>query len=272
MLIAQISDMHIKVEGKLAYGIVDTARMLKECVANIMRLKPLPDAVMVTGDLVDYCHELEYELLKELLAPLTMPLYLLAGNHDEREKLRKAFTGSRFDYLEQCDKFLQYTADLGVLRLIVLDTVVPFEGCGRLCAERLKWLDERLSEDPRPTVVAMHHPPFATGITYMDKIGLEGAAELEEIISRHPHIERIVCGHLHRSIQCRFGNTIASTCPSTAHQVAMDLREDGPGCFVMEPPGYQLHLWRDGRLTTHTCVVGDYAGPYRFRENGVLID
>jgi Icc protein len=65
---------------------------------------------------------------------------------------------------------------------------------------------------------------------------------------------------------------VASTCPSPAHQVALDLTANGPDCFVMEPPGYQLHLWHAGRLVTHTCVVGEYAGPYRFREGGVLID
>jgi hypothetical protein len=40
----------------------------------------------------------------------------------------------------------------------------------------------------------------------------------------------------------------------------------------MEPPGYQLHLWSDGRLVSHTCAIGEYGGPYRFRQGGVLID
>lgn len=143
----------------------------------------------------------------------------------------------------------------------------------RIRAQRLDWLAQRLAEDARPTVIAMHHPPFATDIAHMDTIGLlEGAAELEAIVRRHPQVERVLCGHLHRPIQARFGGTLASTCPSPAHQVALDLRPEGPDCFVMEPPGYQLHAWRGGRLVTHTVVLGDWAGPYRFREDGVLID
>ena len=272
MLIAQISDLHIKAEGKLAYGIVDTAQMLRECVASIMQQNPLPDVVLVTGDMVDYGRKNEYDLLKELLAPLTMPIYVVVGNHDERRGLLAAFAGPGFEYLQQCDEFVQYTVDLGGLRLITLDTAVPMEGRGKLCSKRLAWLEARLSEDRTPTLVAMHHPPFLTGIAHMDSSGLEGSTELEKIISRHSHVERIFCGHLHRTIQCRFGNTVATTCPSPAHQVAFDLRADGPDCFVMEPPGYQLHLWRAGRLVSHTCAIGKYAGPYIFREGGVLID
>jgi 3',5'-cyclic AMP phosphodiesterase CpdA len=107
----------------------------------------------------------------------------------------------------------------------------------------------------------------------MDNIGLlEGAQELERIVSRHPNVERIICGHLHRTIFRRFGGTIASTCPSPAHQVALDLRPDGPSAFVMEPPGFHLHEWRDGALVTHHAYIGDYPGPYPFHEGGALID
>ena len=272
MLIAQISDMHIKANGRLAYGIVDTAGMLQACVDHLLQLPTPPDVMLITGDLVDYGRPEEYALLQELLAPLAMPMYLVAGNHDERLALRHAFTGPRFDYLAQAGEFLQYAVDLGPLRLLVLDTVVPQEGRGMLCEQRLTWLDERLVEDARPTVIAMHHPPFSTGIAHMDAIGLEGADALEKVLRKYTHVERVLCGHLHRSIQCRFGGTVASTCPSPAHQVALDLSADGPDCFVMEPPGYQLHHWHEGRLVTHTCVVGEHAGPYRFREDGLLID
>ena len=272
MLIAQLSDLHIKVGGKLAYGVVDTAGMLRTCVADLQSLNPQPDVLVLTGDLVDYGTAQEYDFLKEVLAPIQLPMYLLAGNHDERQGLRQAFAGPGFEYLNACGEFLQYAVDLGGLRLIAMDTVVPGEGRGALCTQRLQWLEGRLSENDMPTVIAMHHPPFETGIAHMDAIGLEGADALETIVARHPHVERLICGHLHRPIQVCFGNTLASTCPSPAHQVALDLRDNGPDCFVMEPPGYQLHLWRKGRLISHTRSVGDFGGSHRFRVGGVLID
>ncbi|MCW5286045.1 metallophosphoesterase [Verminephrobacter eiseniae] len=144
MLMAQISDTHIETGGQRAYGIVDTAGLLRACVADVARLDPRPDLLVLTGDLVDHGRPEEYALLQELLAPLTMPLYLVAGNHNEREALRSALAGPRFDYLGQTGEFLQYAVDLGPLRLLVLDTVVPQEGRGQLCRQRLAWLEQRL--------------------------------------------------------------------------------------------------------------------------------
>jgi 3',5'-cyclic AMP phosphodiesterase CpdA len=118
----------------------------------------------------------------------------------------------------------------------------------------------------------MHHPPFKTGIAHMDAVGLQNIGGFACVVAQHPQLERIVCGHLHRSIQTRFHGTLASTCPSTAHQVALDLRPAAPSAFRMEPPGYQLHHWTGDQLITHTAFVGEFAGPYPFFEGGKLID
>jgi hypothetical protein len=85
-------------------------------------------------------------------------------------------------------------------------------------------------------------------------------------------VARVIAGHLHRPIVCQFGGTVASVCPSPAHLVALDLSPDAPDNFVMEPPGFQLHMQTDGGLVTHTAYIGDFAGPYPFREAGRLID
>jgi 3',5'-cyclic AMP phosphodiesterase CpdA len=272
MLIAQITDFHIKARGKRAYRVVDTAQCLRHAVAALAALEPAPDVVVATGDLTDFGRPEEYELLRELLAPLPMQVYLIPGNHDERDGLRQAFRGEGYFPAEG---FLHYTVEDEPLRLVALDTVVPGEAGGWLCAERLRWLETTLAAAPdRPTLVIMHHPPFATGIAHMDAIGLEGAEAFAAIIARHRQVERILCGHLHRSIQARIGgHAIASTAPSTAHQVALDLRPAGPSAFRMEPPGYQLHLWRpEAGVVTHTAVIGDFAGPFPFFEEGTLID
>src|SRR5262249_31557493 len=110
------------------------------------------------------------------------------------------------------------------------------------------------------TLVLMHHPPFRTGIDYMDEYGLDNAAGFAEVIGRHPQVERILCGHLHRAIDRRFAGTVAGTAPSTAHQIAFDIRPNAPLSFLLEPPGYQLHLWQDDAgLVTHSAVIGDWS-------------
>ena len=138
-----------------------------------------------------------------------------------------------------------------------------------LCAERLAWLADTLAAAPdRPTLLMMHHPPFLTGIEHMDKSTLDNAAAFAEVVARHPQIERILCGHLHRVIDRRFAGTIAGTAPSTAHQFALNLAPDAPLRFKFEPAGYQLHLWQGGALVTHTAAFGDWPGPYSLRPTG----
>jgi 3',5'-cyclic AMP phosphodiesterase CpdA len=271
MLIAQITDTHILAPGEIfkapiaSPGVervradIDTGACLARAVAELNALDPRPDVTIVTGDLVDHGAAADYEHLRRLLAPLAMPVYVIAGNHDARGPLRGAFAAD--GYLP-ADGFLQYTIEDFPLRLVALDTSIPGQHSGTLCEERLGWFDGVLAAAPdRPTLVMMHHPPFATGITYMDGYGLENIPALAEIVGRHPQIERIACGHLHRSIDRRFAGTVAGTAPSTAHQVALDLRPGARLNFRFEPPGYQLHLWEaDSGLVTHTAVLGDWPG------------
>jgi 3',5'-cyclic AMP phosphodiesterase CpdA len=271
MLLAQITDLHIKPRGRLAYRKVDTAHCLETAVQAVLAQTPAPDAVLVTGDLVDAGRPEEYGLLKEILSPIRLPLFLMPGNHDARGPLREGFPEHR--YLGR-DGQVHYTIEDFPLRIVALDSLVDGQGGGCLGAAQLDWLDRRLAEQPdRPTVVAVHHPPFTTGIGHMDKIGLEDAAGLAAVIRRHRQVERVLSGHLHRAIQTRFAGTLASTAPSTAHAVALDIRADAPSAFTLEPPGYQLHWYEPSAgLVSHTRAIGNWPGPFPFFENGVLID
>ena len=264
MIVAQVSDTHVMTGGRLAYKVVDTASHLQRCIAHILALKQRPDAVVMTGDLTDGGKPEEYALLRELIAPLTMPVYLMPGNHDDRDALRAAFPDHA--YLGRFPPFIQYAIEEHALRIVAIDTVIPRAAGGELCEQRLAWLASALAAQPqRPTLLLMHHPPFVTWIGHMDDIGLADAQPLARIVAQHPQVERVLCGHLHRSIQVRFAGTIACTAPSTAHQVSLDLARDAAPTFAMEPPGYLLHAWSATTgVVTHTAVVGEFAGPYSF--------
>jgi 3',5'-cyclic AMP phosphodiesterase CpdA len=201
--------------------------------------------------------------LRELLEPLAMPAFLIPGNHDERGSLVRAF--DRHRYLPRDGGFIQYVVEDWPVRLVALDTLIPGESGGRLDAERLAWLDARLAEAAdRPTVVLMHHPPFVTGMRKMDEMGLDGSDALAAVIRRHPQVERLVCGHLHRSIVRRFAGTVACTSPATAHQIALDLGEAPRLATVMEPPACLLHLWLGDTagLVSHLSVIGSHHPPF----------
>lgn len=271
-LLAQVTDMHIKAGGKLSYRVVDTEASLARCVEHLIKLPQVPDAVLFTGDLTDFGRPEEYDNLARLLERLTMPVFLMPGNHDDPDQMRRKF--ALHAYLRQRTGKLDYLIDDFPVRIVALDSTVHTKPYGALTEAQLRWLDETLGGAPdKPTIVALHHPPFWTGIGHMDEQPLTNPAALEAVIARHPNVERVLAGHLHRSIVKRFGGTIASTSPSPSHQVALDLADDAASRFVMEPPGFQLHLWRDGvGVVSHTVAVGEFAGPYPFYAGGQLID
>jgi 3',5'-cyclic AMP phosphodiesterase CpdA len=269
--LVQLTDLHIREPGRLAYGRIDTAPYLTQAVQSVLALRQPPDAVVLTGDLTDFGRPDEYAYLARLIEPLTMPVYLMPGNHDDRDQMRRSFPSHTYLGTEG---FIQYTVKIGDLRLIALDTVVHGKPEGRLCAERLAWLADALEKHRNePVVVALHHPPFETLIGHMDQIGLlEGSSELEALIARYPNVERLISGHLHRNIDVRFGGSIAMTCPGIAHQVALDLDPGADSAWMLEPPGFKVHAWRAGRLVTHLIASGTYEGPFPFHDNGALID
>ena len=265
MMIAQITDLHIRPPGKRAYGVVESNDMLAATVEAINSLPRLPDVVIATGDLTDCGLPSEYAELRRILSALEMPVYLVPGNHDRRAELFEAFGAD--GYFPDDGAFLHYVVEDNDVRLIGLDSVVPGAGHGRMCEARLRWLDERLAEErDRPTLVFMHHPPFSTGLAAMDDINCRDGGRMADVIRRYNHVERVVCGHHHRPIVTRWAGTIGSVAPSTAHQVTLHLAPgDEPSTFTMEPPAYQLHVWNEAAgLISHTAYVGAFAGPYPF--------
>ena len=178
----------------------------------------------------------------------------MPGNHDQRAALRTSFADHA--YLPRKGPSLDYVIDDYPLRLIALDTLVHGQTGGALTAEQIRWLDDRLSAQPdTPTIVALHHPPFAVGIGFLDRMGLAGAPALSEVICRHGQVQRVVCGHIHRNVTARFAGIVASVAPSTAHAVPLALGpKPAPSGVTYEPPGFHLHYWLDGvGLTTHTA-------------------
>jgi len=260
-LLAQLTDLHVRPTGMASSRVVETTMLTERALRAVARLRPAPDAVLLTGDLTECGLDEEYAVLAEILARLAVPVHVIPGNHDRREWLLAVLPATR-----QTDGFVQYAVDGLPVRLVMLDTVVPGAGHGALCGRRLDWLAATLAAAPgRPTLLAMHHPPFVTGIAHMDAIMLQGPERLRAVLERHPQVQRIVCGHHHRAITARFAGAVASVCPSVAHQVELDLSPAAPAAFRLEPPGYQLHCWTpaDG-FVSHTAFVEDYPGPFPF--------
>ncbi|MDQ2802519.1 MAG: phosphodiesterase [Pseudomonadota bacterium] len=265
MLIAQLTDLHVRPLGRAANRVVETTMLTERAFRAVASRPPLPDVVLLTGDLTECGSAAEYGILADMMRRiLALPVFVIPGNHDQREAMIAHLPGTRTE-----DGFVQYAIEEFPVRLVMLDTAVAGAPHGELCSRRLAWLDRTLAADPmKPTLIAMHHPPFAIGIGHMDRIALREPANFVALLGRHKQVQRIVCGHHHRSITARVGDAVASIAPSVAHQVELDLRPDAPPAFMLEPPAYQLHCWseQDG-FVTHTAFVENYPGPFPFLLN-----
>jgi 3',5'-cyclic AMP phosphodiesterase CpdA len=274
LLIAQISDLHIKPPGSLAYGRVDTAKALERCVATLNALAPAPDFVVISGDLADTPTTNEYDHLESLLDPLKLPFAAIPGNHDSRELMRAAFPHAAYAFPSGP---LDQRIEVGGLDLLLLDSSVPGEPYGDLSRPSLQWLEATLaSSTDRPALLVLHHPPFITGIRHMDRQNLHNAAELALIVRRHARARLIACGHVHRATLTMFAGLPCTICPAPNHAVNLDLAQLRDPSFKIEPPAFHLHTWFPGEglgnLVTHQVPIGEFDGPHPFfGPGGVLL-
>jgi 3',5'-cyclic-AMP phosphodiesterase len=264
--IAQISDLHIKPPGTLAYGKVDTAKALERCVAALNEFDPAPDFVVISGDLADTPTSEEYHYLRQLLAPLKLPFAGIPGNHDSRELMRAAFPSASYAFASGA---LNQRIEVAGIDLLLLDSSVHRKPHGELDRPTLQWLDETLAASTdRPALLFLHHPPFKAGIWHMDRQNLLNAGDLAPIVRRHSRVQLIATGHIHRATLAMFAGVPTTICPAPNHAVALDLAERLPPSFGIEPPAFHLHAWfpdeGHGTVVTHQVPIGRFDGPHPF--------
>jgi len=239
LLIAQISDTHILTSASDHPAAELRADCLRRSVADINEQRP--DAVIFTGDTVQHGQPEEYARLRELLAPLDAPFYLIPGNRDDNEALRIAFSDQ--PYLPGNGDFLHYTIEDYELRLVAIDSTLAGERKGRFCPARQAWLEKVLSDQPnRRTLLFIHHPPFDVDDHYVGGYRQpEEADALTELVSRHQQVVGMLCGHVHWPVERKWAGTIARIMPS----IAVDVRKGIDETEAREQPIYMLHRWSE---------------------------
>lgn len=258
MLLAQLTDTHIKAAGQPVLERIDTAAFLSAAIDHINAFRPAIDAVIVSGDVAEMGQADEYAFARSLFDRLEVPYYMVPGNHDDAAEMRAAFPAS--DHLHGGGAFIQYAIEQFPVRLVGLDTTVAGAHHGHLCEKRLAWLDQTLSEEPdKPTFIFMHHPAFDVGIRHMDAMRLDNEVDLFAVLERHPQIIHVACGHVHRPVQTSMRGIDMSIAPNGAHSITLDVAPDGPPAFCLEPPMLRLFWLGDqGTCATHLSPIGTF--------------
>ena len=284
MRIVQISDFHLRGDGKLSFQKADTIRALNQTVEYFCRMKEyeLPEFFVITGDLADGGTREGYEIVRDGLHRLPRPSFIVPGNHDKRDFFLEMFPVEA-PVQEDIRPYICYTIDDRPIRVIVIDTVKPGYHWGGLSDEAAAWLEKKITEYPdRPTLVFTHHPPFLTGLPAMDE-GFDQADRLAEILNRHKNV-RLCCGHMHTGIITVWKGISCVTCPPVAMQMEIDFRsadsldvtqeeasdhfKGGGDRFFLGNPSYLIHDLQGEMINTHYVTIpagADYSGPWPFK-------
>lgn len=261
MLVAQLTDTHIVPEGETYWG-RDTAHYLRDAIAALTTLPERPTCALVTGDIANGGTPQEYARFRTIMADLPVPYYVIPGNHDDRDAMRAALPD--YTYGSSREATVRFAIEDYAVRLVGLDA----NGSGRwpgaaLADDVFAWLEAVLAR-PQPTIVAVHQPPFRTGLHYLDALGFRGARRLRALVTRHPHVGRVLSGHIHCVKSARFGEALATSAPSTAPMSIPLLFMDGRITGMRhEAPGFALHAWSSADGFTTTVYRRDAAGAYR---------
>lgn len=256
-LVVQISDTHILPPGSLLYGKTNSAAHLAAVVKQINNMKPQPDVVLITGDLVEKPQEACYMHFLALIEPLRAPTYILPGNHDSPEFMAEFFRGT--PYFPVDDETCQFVVDGLPFRILMLNSHCPHSQLPEYPANRLAWLEGQLEQSSEPTLIAIHHPPMVTGIAFVDMVGPQWFARLKQLLSRHANVKLVICGHSHMDMSGRIAQVPVYMAPSTSHQLIADRGLDIAPWYINRGAPPVLHQFLGGEF-----LSGSYYWPEGF--------
>lgn len=264
MLLAHLSDLHIRPQGKKLYDFVDTNALCARHVAYLNNLRERPDAVIITGDITNCGTPEEYAMARRILSLLDHPTYLIPGNHDDNANMLDGLADFA-NYLGTDPQAIHYVIDDFPIRLVFIDSSVDGELHGELRKETLDWLATILEAQPmKQTIIFMHHHPHPTGCVHMDLIRCLNGERLLELLEDFTQVTRIYCGHTHRTIFHQVESLIICTAPSACHQVPFDTK-DPTGFYSLEPPSMLMHRYaEDTGLVSYVASLEPFDGPFRF--------
>ncbi len=245
-LIAQITDIHLRDDG--ADPCHNPAEVLRQAFATIAAMDRRPDAIVLTGDIIDRSAA-DYGHVLPLLRAAPVPLLPVPGNHDSATAFRAAFA----DWVAFHPDHLSFVQPVGDALLVGLDSNLS-DGRGGVDAARLDWLACVLGHASRPVILALHHPPFPTLAPHLDRAAFVGAAQLAKLVSGSP-VRRIIAGHSHRGMQTLWAGIVASTASAIGHGLSLSLSGEQahrPECGVA---GFELHIVQSGMVVSHQIML-----------------
>lgn len=232
--VLHLSDVHATETG-LLYGAVDGLAQL-ERVGDYARASGItPEAVVVTGDLVQRGNPLAYDAVaqscRRLGEAVAAPVLTVLGNHDDPVAARSLAHHQHAHYgAHEIDGY----------RVIRLDSHT-----GALDQEQLDWLAETLSHrTEHGSILALHHAPLGSPMPLLSKQGLAQPEQLLQVLEGSD-VRAILAGHFHHVLTASVRGIPMFVGPSLAYHQIMNAGPEAVAGHV-SPMFSLVQFTRDG--------------------------
>lgn len=219
--LVQITDCHLFADKFGLHHQVNVYQNLINVLNNIKKLSQV-DVIVFTGDLTQDHSESSYQLFVQAFkqCEITIPVYYIAGNHDEPVLLDLYLSSPPF-----CQKKMIETPYWQIL-LMASKSETP---SGEISTEQFKQQAKGINTK-KSQLLLMHHHPKDVGF-FIDQHGLVNKTQFHEFVERSESIVAVGCGHVHQALTLKLTerkdqhtglltkNTVALyTCPATSIQ------------------------------------------------------
>lgn len=245
----QFTDMHLFGDAEEQLRGVASLPALQAAVADANRRCHNPDAILLTGDLVQD-DPLGYRWIRDVFGHSSVPVLCLSGNHDLPDSMRATLSAAPFQVGGE--------AEFGKWLVVMLDTWVAGAAHGRIGEAALAHLRDVLAKHRNKHVlVCLHHHPIAMRSHWLDQVGLEDADEFMGILRQHSNVRGVLWGHVHQSLDSFVQGVRFMSTPATCAQF---LPRSADFAIDSRPPGYRvLELRHDGSIATEVVWLESYA-------------
>ena len=182
-------------------------RLIKQYSAVVRRINalvPRPDLLLITGDLTDIGSPEEYAWLRELLAPLAMPMFVVPGNHDEAAR---QFDGMAFGDITVREDAVHVTATgkrLWVVHGDLFDGVVQHARWLAYVGDSLYTFILAMNRHFNRIRVRLGFPYWSLSqyLKHQVKNAVNFINSFERVMTdeaRRRGCDGVVCGHIHKA-------------------------------------------------------------------------
>jgi len=250
--IVQISDIHLFRDKRKSLLGVNTQESF-EAVLSVLKSDKKPDLILLSGDLSQDSSEESYERLADMLKEFPIPIYYVPGNHDDSKVMSQVYPSGNLTHHRHIV--------LKNWHIILLDSHKLNAVEGYLDRMQLSFMQHCLQMYPEHhALVVFHHQPVPVGSAWLDRLGVENAEELWQILARFPSVRTILFGHVHQQHEGKKGEIHYYSTPSTCIQFKRKSVD-----FALEElaPGYRwVELYSDGSIKTEVKRAAHYVGVF----------